>query len=56
VTRLCGSFSEAQPNEVVAVEGSSGYLEVVVNRDSAAKILNIVRGIEIKVETRLPNH
>jgi len=39
LARLIGSFSETPPGEVAAVIGSSGFIEVVTNQGSAAKLL-----------------
>jgi len=44
VTRLVANFAQGQPNEPVAVIGSSGFLEVVVNKANASRVLNIGRG------------
>jgi S-adenosylmethionine hydrolase len=51
ITKLCGSFSEAKPGELFAIEGSSGRVEVALNQSSAAERLKVGRGAEIKVET-----
>ena len=39
LTRLCSTFAEVEPGEVVAIIGSSGYIEVVVNQGSGARML-----------------
>jgi len=44
LTRLVSSFTEAQPGELVAIVGSSGYIEVVANQASAAKLLGCETG------------
>jgi S-adenosylmethionine hydrolase len=51
ITKLCGSFSEAKPGEVFAIEGSTGLIELALNQDSAAERLKVGRGAEIRVET-----
>ena len=56
ITRLCGSFSEADPGEFFAIEGSAGYIEIALNQGSAAGRLHIERGSEIEVESGLLNH
>ncbi len=56
ITRLCASFSEAEPGEFFAVEGSTGYIELALNQGSAAELLNVQRGAEIEVESGNPNH
>lgn len=44
VTRLAGTFGDLQAGEVAAIVGSSGFIEVVVNRQSAAKRLGCEAG------------
>lgn len=55
ITRLCESFSEAEPGEVVAIEGSTGFIELALNQGSAAERLRVERGAEIELETGLVN-
>ena len=56
ITRLCNSFSEAEPGEFFAVEGSTGYIEIALNQGSAADRLNVERGAEIELEVASVNH
>lgn len=56
ITRLCSNFSEAEPGEFFAVEGSAGYIELALNQGSAAERLSVERGAEIEVESGSPNH
>jgi S-adenosylmethionine hydrolase len=49
VTRLNLAYSMGTPSEVLAGVGSSGYIEICTNRGSAAKILNVNRGVEVGV-------
>jgi hypothetical protein len=56
ITRLCGAFSEADPGEFFAVEGSTGFIELALNQGSAADRLNVQRGAEIEVESGSTNH
>jgi S-adenosyl-L-methionine hydrolase (adenosine-forming) len=51
ITKLCGSFSEANPGELFAIEGSAGFIELALNQGSAAERLKVERGAEIEVET-----
>jgi S-adenosyl-L-methionine hydrolase (adenosine-forming) len=44
ITHLTATFAEGAPGEPLLVVGSSGYLEVVVNQGSAAKILGCAAG------------
>jgi len=53
ITRLCSNFSEAEPGEFFAIEGSTGFIELALNQGSAADRLNVERGAEIEVETRI---
>jgi S-adenosylmethionine hydrolase len=56
VTRLCSTFSEGDRGELFAVEGSTGYIELALNQESAADRLNVQRGAEIEVESGTLNH
>jgi S-adenosylmethionine hydrolase len=56
ITRLCANFSEAKPGEFVAVEGSTGYIEIALNQASAADRLNLGSGAEIEVESDSANY
>ena len=51
ITRLYSTFSEAEPGEFFAVEGSTGYIELALNQGSAADRLNVSLGAEIELET-----
>ena len=42
-----------EPGEFFAVEGSTGYIELALNQGSAAERLNVERGAEIEVESRI---
>lgn len=48
ITKLCDSFAAGQPSEIFAVLGSSGFIEICTNRGSAAKALNVNRGVEVE--------
>jgi S-adenosylmethionine hydrolase len=50
VERLAQTFAEGKPGELVAVMGSSGFLEVAVNRGHAARTLGAQRGSEVTLE------
>ncbi len=47
VTRLVPTFAHGQGSEPVAYIGSGGYLEIAVNKGSAAKTLGIGRGTAV---------
>lgn len=49
ITRLCQSFAAGEPSELIAITGSSGFLEICMNRGSAAGVLNVNRGAEVEV-------
>jgi S-adenosylmethionine hydrolase len=51
ITRLVESYAQGQPGEAVVIVGSSGYLEISVNKGSAARLLGLHRGGEIVLET-----
>ncbi len=46
VRRLVGSYGEGQPGELIALIGSSGYLELAVNQGNARDTLEIEEGGE----------
>jgi S-adenosyl-L-methionine hydrolase (adenosine-forming) len=52
VTRLRRSFSEGEPGECFAIEGSTGFIELALNQGSASDRLKVERGAEIEVETK----
>jgi S-adenosylmethionine hydrolase len=47
VTRLVPTFANGNTGEAIAYIGSSGYLEIAVNKGSAAKTLGIGRGATV---------
>jgi S-adenosyl-L-methionine hydrolase (adenosine-forming) len=49
ITRVHDSFAAGGPAELFAVVGSSGFIEICTNRGSAAKVLNVNRGVEVEV-------
>lgn len=49
ITRLHESFAAGEASELFAVVGSSGFIEICTNRGSAAKALNVNRGVELEV-------
>jgi hypothetical protein len=49
ITRLNLAYSMGKPSELFAIVGSSGFIEICVNRGSAAKMLNASRGVEVGV-------
>ena len=50
VTKIVPTFAQGAAGEAVAVIGSSGYLEIIVNKGSAAKALGATRGMEVTVD------
>ncbi len=50
ITRLETSYAEGRLAEPFAILGSAGFLEVAVTRDSAARMLNVSRGAEVRLE------
>jgi hypothetical protein len=49
ITRLNLAYSMGRPSELFAIVGSSGFIEICVNRGAAAKVLNANRGTEVGV-------
>lgn len=49
ITRFAGTFAEAPPGELAVVEGSTGYLEIVMNQASAAKRLGCAAGSPLEL-------
>jgi S-adenosylmethionine hydrolase len=49
VDRLCSTYAEAEPGELFAIVGSSGYIEVSVNQGSAAKQLGCGAGAPVEL-------
>src|SRR5207247_8276358 len=50
ITRLCANFSEAEPGEFFALEGSTGYIELEMNQGSAAARPQDGLGDEVALE------
>ncbi len=48
---LASSYDSTPPGVAGAIIGSAGYLEVFINRGSAAKVLRVRRGAVVRVET-----
>lgn len=55
ITRLNLAYSMGKPSELFAIVGSSGFIEICTNRGSAAKILNVNRGVEVGVMLGTPS-
>lgn len=49
ITQIRESFAAGNSSELFAVVGSSGFIEICTNRGSAAKTMNVNRGIEVEV-------
>jgi S-adenosyl-L-methionine hydrolase (adenosine-forming) len=47
ITKLSTSFTDGQPGELLAILGSSGFIEISTNRASAAKLVQAGRGAEV---------
>jgi S-adenosylmethionine hydrolase len=50
VNKIVPTFAEGASGEPVGMIGSSGYLEICINKASAARTLGIGRGTEVMVE------
>jgi len=51
ITEIYSHYAQGAPGEVFAIVGSMGFLEISVNRGSAAKQLAILKGAEVAVRT-----
>lgn len=52
ITHFCQYFAEAEPGELVAILGSSGLLEIAMNRSSAQETTGIIAGTCLRLATR----
>jgi len=50
IERLVLTFGQGAPGEPVALIGSSGFLEIAINKGNAARTLGVARGAEITLE------
>jgi S-adenosylmethionine hydrolase len=48
--RMVGTFSDGAAGEPIALIGSTGYVEIAVNKGNAARTLGAARGSEVTVE------
>lgn len=51
VEKLVATFAQGPDNEPVAVMGSSGFLEICINKGNAARVLGVTRGAEVTLLT-----
>lgn len=50
IHQLAQTYAQGAPGVVFAIPGSSGFLEISVNKGSAARALGVQRGAEVTVE------
>jgi len=50
VLKFGQTFASGNPGEPIALLGSSGYVEIAVNRGSAARTLGVNRGAEVTLD------
>ncbi len=50
IAALSPTFAQGATGEAIAVIGSSGYLEIAMNKANAARALGVARGAEVTVE------
>jgi S-adenosyl-L-methionine hydrolase (adenosine-forming) len=50
IHQFARTFAAGNPGEPIAVVGSSGYVEIAVNRGNAARTLGVGRGAEVTLE------
>jgi S-adenosylmethionine hydrolase len=51
VQNFSETFAKGQAGQPIAILGSSGFIEIAVNRGNAAKVLGVARGAEVTVDT-----
>jgi S-adenosylmethionine hydrolase len=49
LSRVSRTFSDVSPGEAAAVTGSSGMIEIVINRGDAAEMLGVQKGAPVSV-------
>jgi len=49
IEKLARSYAEMPAGELFAITGSSGYLEISTNQDSAARILGCETGAPVEI-------
>ncbi len=49
ISEIKSAYAEGAPGEVFGILGSMGYLEIAVNRGSAAKLMEAVKGTDVNV-------
>jgi hypothetical protein len=50
VEKLAQTFAQGAAGEPVAIVGSSGFVEIAVNKGQAARVLGVNRGAEVILE------
>jgi S-adenosylmethionine hydrolase len=50
ISQLVPTYAAGKQNEVFALLGSSGYLEIAANRGGAARLLGVKRGAEVTLQ------
>jgi S-adenosylmethionine hydrolase len=50
ITKFDQTFAQGGQGEPFALLGSSGFLEISVNKGSAARVLGVQRGAEVSLE------
>lgn len=51
INGLSNSYSEKSPGELLAIKGSSGYIEIAVNQGNAGELLQAVTGDSVMVNS-----
>lgn len=49
ISRLASTFSDGEPGEFLVIVGSSGFVEIATNQDSAAKLLGCATGSPVEL-------
>lgn len=50
VQHFSETFAKGEPGQPIAIVGSSGFIEIAVNKGNAARVLGVTRGAEVAVE------
>lgn len=51
VQHFSGMFAKGEAGQPIAILGSSGFIEIAVNKGNAARVLGVTRGAEVTVDT-----
>ena len=52
IKKINKSYSDVKDGELIAIFGSSGFLEIAVNKDSAKRLLDVEKGDKIEIRNQ----